>query len=512
VDEERSSAAGETEADGEVPEKPPVDPGCLPAWDVDDLPAPAPFNPRNIMALIGPGMVLAGSSLGTGEWISGAAVAALYQGALLWVAPLAILCQVILNTEVMRYTLVTGEPVFTGFMRSKPGPRFWLIFYVLMDCLTWWPTLAGLTAQILLFTLFGVNERTMNPQMISATTVGVVVVCALLLCFGGKIYNTLETVLSGKVIFVLVYMTLVCVLFVPWDVWGRVSVGMVNPFWVPDNADWSRVATIVGFAGIGGMGNILASNYVREKGWGMGAKVGAIASAFGGHNISLSHIGTMCHPTEESQRRFQLWWKQIQRDQFGLWTWGSIVGMLLPCLLGAAYLKGDYFAPGKQQWQAAVALATDFGAVHGEVFTKLTLLCGFIIMFPGTFSSMDGIARRWCDAIWSGSRRARSAQAHQAKYLYYGFIGAYVVIGCIIAARQIAAPTMMKVAGNLANISIMCCCLHTLYVNSRFLPKEFKPSILKRVGLAFAAMFYFGITAMMLSQQWPKILDGSFFK
>jgi hypothetical protein len=111
----------EADRSTQIPEKPPVDPGCLPAWEMDEMPAPVPFENRNLLALIGPGIVLAGASLGTGEWAIGSAVAALYRGALLWVAPVAILCQVMLNTEVMRYTLLTGEPMFTGFMRSKPS-------------------------------------------------------------------------------------------------------------------------------------------------------------------------------------------------------------------------------------------------------------------------------------------------------------------------------------------------------------------------------------------------------
>ena len=40
--------------------------------------------------------------------------------------------QTIFNTELMRYTLATGEPVFTGFMRTKPSRAFWAWLYVAM--------------------------------------------------------------------------------------------------------------------------------------------------------------------------------------------------------------------------------------------------------------------------------------------------------------------------------------------------------------------------------------------
>src|SRR6478672_9103805 len=136
-----------------------IDPGCLPAWEVDELPEPAPLKARNLLALIGPGLVLAGGSIGTGEWVMGPKTAAQYHGALMWIVLLSIGAQIVLNTEVMRYTLCTGEPIMTGFMRTKPGPRFWVILYLLLDVGSWWPSMAGLAAQILV-----VYIKKLTPQ------------------------------------------------------------------------------------------------------------------------------------------------------------------------------------------------------------------------------------------------------------------------------------------------------------------------------------------------------------
>jgi hypothetical protein len=317
------------------------------------------------------------------------------------------------------------------------------------------------------------------------------VLCGLLLCFGRKVYNTLEVVLSGKVIFVLGYMLFATLLFVPGEVWGEVADGMLNPLRVPADVRWDLIGAVAGFAGIGGLGNILASNYVREKGWGMGAQVGAIGSAVGGRNVTLDNIGTMARPTPEGHARFMKWWSYIRFDQFGLWMWGSVIGMLLPCVLGAAYITDEhnYFKGGASGFNAAVALAQDFGAAKGALFTVMTLICGFIIMAPGQFSSMDGIARRWCDAFWSGSRGAPSAKPDQVRYLYYGFVGLYVTIGIIMNGFGISPRAMMVFNANLANFSITACILHTLYVNTRLIPREFRPTRLKQACLVFAALF-----------------------
>lgn len=508
---------GEEESSGG--EQPPVDPGCLPAWGMGELPAPAPFGWKNILALIGPGIVLVGSSLGTGEWVMGPAAAAKYAGAMLWVVPVAILCQAILNTEAMRYTLVTGEPMFTGYLRSRPGPRFWLVWYLLLDCLSWWPALGGLAAQIILFAIFGTASANdpNHQQRVQIVNIAILALCVVLLLFGGKIYNTLEWVLSGKVFFALGYTLFIALFFVPWSVWAKVLGGMFNPFILPRDAqgnveiDYALMAALAGYAGVGGMGNLLSSNFVREKGWGMGALVGAIPSAVGGQKITLSHLGTMARPTAEAQARFKRWWHYLLADQWGIWVWGSILGMLLPCLMGAQFLQSDYIQ-GKTTWEAAARLAADIGSVHGELFTKLTLLCGFIILFPGQFGTMDGIARRWCDAIWSGSRRVRELECHKIKYLYYTFVGAYALFGVFLVSLKISPPKMMVISANGANLVLTSCIVHTLWVNTRFLPKEFQPTLAKRVGLICAALFYTTMFGLVTNQTIQKALAGTLFK
>lgn len=496
------------------------DPGCLPAWGTGELPPALTLGWRHLLALVGPGIVLVGGSLGTGEWVMGPATAAKYGGALLWVVPLAILCQVFLNTEVMRYTLVTGEPIFTGYLRSKPGPRFWLVWYLLLDCLSWWPALAGLAAQIILFAIYGTSAPNdpHHQERVRLVNIAILALCLVLLCFGGKIYNTLEWVLSGKVFFALGYTLFVALVFVPGEVWARVVGGMFNPFMVPRNPagevlpiDWSVVAALAGYAGVGGMSNILASNYAREKGWGMGKVVGAIPSAFGGHKITLSHLGTMARPTAEARERFRKWWAHIAIDQYGIWAWGSLFGMLLPCLIGAAYLQSDYIE-GKTTWEAAARLAADLGARHGAIYTKLTLLCGFVILFPGQLSSMDGIARRWTDALWSGSRTVRKMEADKVKYIYYAFVVGYCVLGVLLVGLRISPPKMMVISANMANLALLSTIVHTVYVNSRFLPREFRPHVGKQVALLAASVFYVVMFALATQATIAKAVAGTLFK
>ena len=87
---------------------------------------------------------MAATSIGGGEWLVGPAAAVKYSSSIFLIATVAILLQVVFNLEAIRYTLYTGEPIYGGIMRLKPGPRFWAGFYIVLGFFQLgWPALAG---------------------------------------------------------------------------------------------------------------------------------------------------------------------------------------------------------------------------------------------------------------------------------------------------------------------------------------------------------------------------------
>ena len=93
----------------------------LDPWAAAELPPPP--DPRGLgwLGVVGPGVIVLGLSIGSGEFLLGPAAFVRYGLALLWVTTAAVLLQTVFNTELMRYTIATGEPVPTGFMRTPPS-------------------------------------------------------------------------------------------------------------------------------------------------------------------------------------------------------------------------------------------------------------------------------------------------------------------------------------------------------------------------------------------------------
>lgn len=126
----------------------------LDPWVRAELPVPPRPEGLGWLRAVGPGIIVLGVSIGSGEFLLGPAAFVRHGLSLLWVILAAIVFQTIFNTEVMRYTLATGEPVFTGFMRTRPSSTAWACFYsVLYFLQVGWPAWAGTAAAAIFFCL-----------------------------------------------------------------------------------------------------------------------------------------------------------------------------------------------------------------------------------------------------------------------------------------------------------------------------------------------------------------------
>lgn len=390
----------------------PADGGLLPDWEVAALPAPEPFSVRNAVRAIGPGVILLGGAIGSGEWLLGPALTAKYGGSLLWIATISVLLQVCLNTEAARYTLYTGEPVFTGFMRCVPGSRFWTYLYLGGDSLTLWPGLVtnAATAVAAAWLTMGHDPSVVGLQVVQGLkdkqelvrmcAYMIFAVCIALVLFGGKVYNTLRISIPFMVVWILGYLIFVDVTMVGPDVWAQVGLGFLSFGSIPKDIDWSLVAAFSAFAGAGGLGNAGTSNYIREQGWGMGGAVGAIPSMVGGKEFSLSHLGKIFPTNPENIRRFKEWYKYVRFDQYAIWAVGCFFGIALPAMLAIRFVGRGSELSG---WDGAAFQAAGIAREHGAIFWYLTLICGFWVLFSSQLLVVDAVGRRWSDMIWTGT-------------------------------------------------------------------------------------------------------------
>ncbi|MGD9648835.1 MAG: Nramp family divalent metal transporter, partial [Pirellulales bacterium] len=201
---------------------------------------------------------------------------------------------------------------------------------------------------------------------------------------------------------------------------------------LPD-LDWGMLAAFAAIAGSGGLANCLFSNYARDKGWGMGYQTGAIPSAIGGRNISLSHVGKVFVVDRHNLARWRGWFRHVVRDQVGVWLPCSLVGLALPCMLSLQFLRNVPVAGNRVAALTAEGIANALPS-HAQFWWSITLVVSFLCLAPNAVLSGDLIARLWTDVLWVGSRRAQRLDERKVKHIYYGILLIYAVWGSLTLA------------------------------------------------------------------------------
>jgi hypothetical protein len=445
------------------------------------------------MGVVGPGVIVLGASIGSGEYLLGPANFVRYGLTMLWVVSVAVLLQTNFNTELMRYTLATGEPANTGFMRTRPHSTLWAIVYSLLYFFqVGWPGWAGAASGAFFFLA---TKRVAGPEdanIVYAIGITTFLACVAILLIGKRIERTLEILNWVLVIVIIGSFLILALIFVAPSTWIAAATGFFgfSPstgkfMFLPAGADYFLIGAFAGFCGAGGVINITLSNWARDKGYGMGGVVGYIPAAVGGKKVNLAHTGFTFVPDETSMARWRGWWRIVKVDQWIIYFFGAIAGMALPAVLYVTFLEPGLDIRG---YGIAAALANAMEARFALMGGVVALL-GAWILFKTQLDVLEAMVRAVTDILWTGSKRVRAWRGGDVRRIYYTLLGVVVVWGMI--ALKLAQPILLiQISANVAGVTFVIAGVHLLYVNTRLLPEAVRPGIWPRVGLVALVLFY----------------------
>lgn len=218
-------------------DQPTVAAGALAPWEIDNLPEPPRSGRKLWLGLIGPGVVLAGTSIGTGEWLFGPVVSAQYGASLFWLAMISIVLQGFANLMFMRYAIYCGEPMNVGILRTWPGPMAWIVFFAVLDVASFFPYNASNAAVPLAAAFLGRLPTPEDTLLVRGLGIAIFLLCFVPLIFGGTVYRMLEKIMAAKLVVVLGYLSIIAVTMVSAPVVWDVVTGFVGFGTVPLRPD-----------------------------------------------------------------------------------------------------------------------------------------------------------------------------------------------------------------------------------------------------------------------------------
>lgn len=445
--------------------------------------ASLPEKPHGFFNLVGPGAVLVGLAIGAGELIVWPITTARYGAGLAWAAMLGVALQLIINVEVGRYTLATGETSYAGFARLG---RVWVPIFLLLNVLGWLlPAWARTCAGAVKALLVGADGPGQPWMWTAATFAGVA--CVM---FGPKnVYRTIERITISLIALMLVGLIVIAVKVGTWDAVVDLAHGIANFGYKPPELPTYELFSAIVFAGAGGTTNLMFSYYLIGKGWGMGALT---------NERDANEHAYEIEDNPDNRRRWRSWFSHTRNDQVIFFWLMNSVTILLFIFSALTVLHAQGIVPSREMLvlQEAAILSTSWGKPGATLF----LVVGVACLFTTQLTLLDGVGRSCADLIHTNYAAARK---YSLTAWYRAIAVAWMIAGTILTWAWGNLPPFMFLlsAGFFGGIAMAVYCPLLLITNTRLLPEMCRPSIAGRVLLGGVSIFYvvFAVTSVWVA-------------
>jgi hypothetical protein len=464
-----------------------------PPLAVGDLPEPEEvFGVRRlgwreiIQFAIGPSLIALGISIGSGEWLLGPqAVGQFGFVGIGWVILVSALLQTFYNVEISRYVMATGEVPVVGWGRVPPGVFLWLplsVFIVIFAFIAGgWAAAAGQG----LYALVHGEAAPAGAEQPKLWAIALLVLVFVITAAAKRISRSLELANWGMVGAILVFLLVIDLVIVPWDIWWEAIKGFVTPAAPPAGITATQLGGLAGFTALASGLNWYVMGHYRDKGYGMGYRTGYI-SGLRGERTEVASVGVTFADDEANALRWKRWYRLLLTDMWGVFFVGAMLGMLLPIILMARAVEMTGTKPTAETVPTFVASA--LGEEYGQFMFYLALLIGVLILFSTQLGIFEGMVRVTTDASHAGSPRLRRLVEGDPRRFYYPFMIVLLVIIAIIL--HLAVPVnLVQWSANMSNFGALFYPLMLIYL-TRQLPRPARPRWWHTVALLLNVVFF----------------------
>ncbi|SNS95595.1 Mn2+ and Fe2+ transporters of the NRAMP family [Geodermatophilus pulveris] len=450
-----------------------------------------PDEPRRYARLIGPGIIAAGVGLASGEFILYPYIASQVGLVFVWAALVGLATQYFLNMEIERYTLATGETALTGFSRYW---RHWgLVFALLTYFANLWPGWATSSATLVTYLVGG------EPRWIA---IGMLITIGLILTLAPVVYVALERAQMLKVAAVLVLFVVAAVVAIGASAWADVPQVVTRPRIPVEELGFALLLGALAFAGGGGGQNLVQSNWIRDKGFGMGAYVPRLVSPITGEPEAVPSTGYVFEPTQDNLRRWRGWWRFANLEQLTTFVLITFVTILFTSLLAYSTVFG----------RDDVANSIDFIQTEGEVlgervgtwFQYLFWGIGGFSLFAAALGIVDYTSRLAADVVKTSYAR----EANESK-VYAALVWGLIAIGIVVLLAGFSQPLVLLVISAVVGGFMMFLYAGLLIlVNRRILPAPIRVRGVRLGALVWAILLFGTLSALTFRAQLQNLFGG----
>jgi hypothetical protein len=456
--------------------------------------AELPRVPR-VRHVVGPSAIMLGASLGSGETLFWPGLIARHGWAIYWAFVVGVFTQFVVNTELQRWTLATGESVFRSYVRVN---RAWPWVFLLAGLLSLgWPGWAAGAAQVAATATGLAGTTLLGFPAWKPLAVALLLVVWLSYQVSSVAYNAVEAFQIGLLFVAIATALVLAVASGAVAEVGSLPTAVTGVGTLPPEMDVAVFLGGLAFAGAGGYLNLSQSLWAREKGYGMGNYQGRVRNPFTGDDPEpIRRDGFTFRATALNLQRWRGWWRVIQVEH--LLTF--VVGLLLVATVLMAVARRH--APGADANALDMWLGTIAPSLGG-LGALLVFVLLFVALFTTEYAIVESFVRNSADAVYETfARDAGWDLSRLFWWLLTGFtVWGVVVILLFSAPLGTRGPFLLLVVGAaLSGVMMWPYTVLTLLVNTRRLPEHLQPGWSRLVAMWWASGFYGYFSVLLIGQ------------
>ncbi|MBU1130239.1 Nramp family divalent metal transporter [Patescibacteria group bacterium] len=442
----------------------------------------------SLWVLLGPAFVWAATAQGSGELIWWPYLVARYGKAFLFLLLPFALIQFFVNREISKFTAVTGEGIWRGFLSIGKLYALPLFLFCFVNFLWFggYATAGGSSLYEVLKWPSGISIKT--GSLLWAYVLVVVFSIALLL--SKVIYKFIENVMKVVTVITITGLSLSVILVGKWVNVVDFVDGLFNPLSLGVGVDWgnfdySKLITALVFAGMGGFLNLMYSYWMKDKGVGMAGFSEKIRGIFSEKKSQITNHKSqilIIENNEKNRKRWRGWTRYLNMDS-GLAVGINMLTIILTSFLSFVLLWPERNYP--EGWSITVAQSAFFESSFGSIGRIVFLVVAAAFLVDTWLALVDGVSRQFADFMygWIGNKWWMK---DERSWYYFWLI--FLIIVSLITMPLAEPGVLMKLIGVISVFAFVFYIPALWYLNYVKLPAKY-PEFVKS-GLVSGLMLW----------------------
>jgi hypothetical protein len=287
------------------------------------------------------------------------------------------------------------------------------------------------------------------------------------------------------------------------EAWANLPDAVTGFGRLPEGLAVALVLPALAFAGAGGGQNLVQSNWMRDKGYGMGVHIPHLASPVTGAPEAEPGTGYAFRETDDNLRRWHGWWRVSNTEQLVSFVAITIVTIVLMSLLAYSTVLGIESENNISFLQAeGDALMDRVGSWFGYLFW----IIGATSLFAAALGIVDYTCRLVADVL-KVSYLAENRRWSESR-IYFALVWLSVVWSAIILLTITSQPLILLIiSASIGGFMMFIYSGLLILINKRSLPPAIRIGGFRTATLVWSVLLFGTASVIAIYGQWDNIKD-----